>query len=87
MCMCGCRIVGYVETVVRVLQAVDRALDGTSTTLSVTAVTSSATRASVVQSAARLTGISHSPKCFLAHSASGNWLSLLVGIRVTPPHT
>ena len=74
------RIVAYVETVVHEPLAVDQALVGTWTTLSVTAVTSSATKASVVPSAARLTGISHSPRCFHAHNARGKWL-LLVGVK------
>jgi len=72
--MHGCRIVAYVETVDHVHLAVDRALVGTWTTLSVTAATSSVTKASVVQSAARLTGILHSPRCCCAPSASGEFL-------------
>jgi len=71
---CGCRTVASVETVDHVRLAVDRAPVGTWTTLSVTAATSSVTRASVVRSAAKLTGISHSPRCCCAPSANGELL-------------
>jgi len=72
-----CRIVASVETAGLVRLAADPALVGTWTTQCVTAATNSVTRASVVQSAAKPTGISLSQRCLPALSASGMAFMLL----------
>jgi len=72
ICLFARRTVVYVDTVDRVLLAVDRALAGTQTFPCATVATSSrGIKASAVLSAARRIGILHSPRCCCVHSASG----------------